>query len=210
MWRYLTSRILGYWDESAYGLRRIRGVYLMPRRIRAHAYTHTHTHTFAHIYVYMHKERKLGMSNRCSWIKLRAFRAENVSGSAMLSATTVDTTIVPHATRRSVVNTRTQGFYKSAVVSSVRTRFLKMGRSVLRTRAYTRVASPACAFASMNADDKHCGQKFSVFTAITRVCANNVYDDSGFRSIEIVSRESSTTFRCNESPPVSAVCTLFL
>lgn len=97
---------IGLLDESAYGFRRIGGVYLMLRRIRVH--------------IYMHKERKLGTSNRCSWIKLRAFRAENVSGSAMLSATTTDTTVVPHATRRrSVVNTRNQGFHKSAVVSGI-------------------------------------------------------------------------------------------
>lgn len=88
------------------------------------------------------------MSNRRSWIKLRAFRTENVSGSAMLSATTTNAAVVPHAPRRrTFVNTRIrkQEPYESFVVSGMRVFWRiprkRVGRS--SARAYARLVASA-------------------------------------------------------------------
>ncbi|KAL0102489.1 hypothetical protein PUN28_018046 [Cardiocondyla obscurior] len=98
-------------------------------------------------------------------------RTENVSGSAMLSATTTNVDVVPHAARLcTFVNTRTVSksptkapLYPACAYSGTS---LENG-SVGPQRARTLVSSPTRTFASMNADDKHCGQKFYVFPAIT-------------------------------------------
>lgn len=191
MWRYLTSRI-----PRVIGQEHMR--VLSDWRYLSNSKTHIH----ARIKRKRKREGqrgKLGTSNRHSWIKLRAFRAENVSGSAMLSATTTNATVVPHAARRRKYTYISKSLTKASLYPACAYSGASLENgSVGPQRARTLVSSPARARSLRWTPTTNIADRNSTYSRLSWVRANDD-DGSDFRGIEIVSRESSTAFRWNST-----------